>query len=462
MLGDYQKEAKKEKGSFEVLDTEGVSTAKIAQMVPDAVDTEELGKEWSGGPVGLKKEYLQRIAAVVGGVVLAAPEMLSQLDRHVEESIANAAEIVEMLADEQEVAWTSVAKLSAALFAQPDQTIGSVFAQLREVTLATKLNAMQHLRYVDELQTEMVESIDRLGEARKLLHESESELNGATRDLIRANGRHYTALFNVHTTVVVEGEFHACVKVVSKDLHQFGKERVAFEKDKKAQLDECHAPRWATQPAWTWKMAMRVVVRAAYFRLGIKIHGNSWFHAAKMALPTSKPTVAEVAMKALTSAHKKSKGASLASRAVSNDHAIAVQGAGAGESADEEEEAVEPIDPEWINPDGGTPVQKLPMKLVLRGMSVGPLPYDKLELAVGGFCITAASRELPIVLPVDKRLGCILYDDQVFGFSTRDAAQDFLKNPDGFIQRLRDRARVQPEYLELFEMHDYFPEVTGK
>ena len=102
-----------------------------------------------------------------------------------------------------------------------------------------------------------------------------------------------------------------------------------------------------------------------------------------------------------------------------------------------------------------------PMKLVLPGMAVGPLPYEKLELALGGFCITAASREHPIILPIDKRLGCILYNDQVLGFSTRDAAQDFLKNPDGFLKRLTERARSQPEYLELFEMHDCFPEVTG-
>ena len=272
MLGDSQKAAKKKKGSFEVLDTTGVTTAKIAQMVPDAVDRKELEKEWSTGPIGLKKEYLQRVAAIVGGVVLAAPEMLMQLDRHVEACIESAASIVEMLCNEQEVAWNSVSMLSAALFTQPDQNVGSLFAKLREVTLATKLNALQHLRYVDELQEEMVDSIDRLGEARKLLHDSEAELSGATRDLIRANGRHYTALFDVHTAILSESEFHASVRVVSKDLHLYGKERVAFEKDKKAQLEECHAPQWAMRPSWTWKMAMRVVVRAAYFRLGIKIH----------------------------------------------------------------------------------------------------------------------------------------------------------------------------------------------
>ena len=54
--------------------------------------------------------------------------------------------------------------LSAALHAQPDADVGKLFGQLRKVTLSTKLNALQYLKYFERLQQEMTQSLDRLAD----------------------------------------------------------------------------------------------------------------------------------------------------------------------------------------------------------------------------------------------------------------------------------------------------------
>ena len=75
--------------------------------------------------------------------------------------------------------------------------------------------------------------------------------------------------------------------------------------------------------------------------------GKSWFHAAKMVMPPLKPTVAHVAMKALVSSRSKK---SIVSRA--NNQEMAVKGDSGGQH-EVDLDAVDPIDPEWISPDGG-------------------------------------------------------------------------------------------------------------
>jgi hypothetical protein len=377
------------------------------------------------------------------------------------EGIRDAARLIERLGDEYSDCWESVKALSAALHAQPNEEMGKLWGSLRQVTLTTNLNALQYLKYFERLQQEMTHSLNRLADCKEILEESEVELEGATREMIKGNATAYRKVFEVFTSIVSEREFHASVLAISDELKIFGDIRSKFEKDKGAQLRECETPTWVKKPAMTWKRAVSKMIIFAYKRLKLKIDKASWYHATKLALEVpggskDRPMTPLERITAVVDGAVESAAREKATNMLdpmSPHQKIA------------EEIEVEPLDPAWINPDGGTAVQQHPLKFVPPGMSLGPLKYDQLVPAINGFCITSASREHPIALPVDRRIGFIQYgsmgEEELYGFASRECAHDFIKNPDGYLKRIAERTRDMPEYLELFNLHDHFPSVTG-
>lgn len=82
--------------------------------------------------------------------------------------------------------------------------------------------------------------------------------------------------------------------------------------------------------------------------------------------------------------------------------------------------------------------------------------YDWLALHNGGFCVTSASKAVPVVLPVDRSLGVLQYNGRCYGFAEAPQMAEFLMSMDTIVSNVVDNGKRFPELIELLQLHEYF------
>lgn len=84
--------------------------------------------------------------------------------------------------------------------------------------------------------------------------------------------------------------------------------------------------------------------------------------------------------------------------------------------------------------------------------------YNQIPLSIEGFCPVAASRPNFLLLPADRSIGLIKYAEMFYGFSSVDAAHDFVNDPVSYLSRIWEKSRVGPDLIELLDLHEQHQE----
>lgn len=101
-----------------------------------------------------------------------------------------------------------------------------------------------------------------------------------------------------------------------------------------------------------------------------------------------------------------------------------------------------------------------------RGKLTAVLPdvthqYEDIHLSNGGFCVWAASKAPgPVLLPADRSIGLVRYDDDHIGLSAADAGPLVSSNVDAVLQRIIESVKLWPELIELLGMEGQFSAIT--
>ncbi|KAI8801190.1 hypothetical protein BJ742DRAFT_779542 [Cladochytrium replicatum] len=87
--------------------------------------------------------------------------------------------------------------------------------------------------------------------------------------------------------------------------------------------------------------------------------------------------------------------------------------------------------------------------------------YFSLPVEYGGFCPYSLIRRDGLVKPGNKSLGLLRYRDRLFAFASFDAAKEFSKFPDRYIEGVLETAKRSPDLVQLFHLYNYFPTVDA-
>ncbi|KAI8837529.1 hypothetical protein BC829DRAFT_447634 [Chytridium lagenaria] len=87
--------------------------------------------------------------------------------------------------------------------------------------------------------------------------------------------------------------------------------------------------------------------------------------------------------------------------------------------------------------------------------------YFKLPVEYGGFCPYTLIRRDGVVVPGDKNLGLLRYRDRLFAFATSEAAREFSKYPDRYMEGVLEMAKKLPDLVQLLHLYSYFPTVDA-
>ncbi|KAJ3220411.1 hypothetical protein HDU67_000078 [Dinochytrium kinnereticum] len=87
--------------------------------------------------------------------------------------------------------------------------------------------------------------------------------------------------------------------------------------------------------------------------------------------------------------------------------------------------------------------------------------YFKLPVEYGGFCPYTLIRRDGVVTPGDKNLGLLRYRDRLFAFSNSEAAREFSKYPDRYMEGVLEMAKKMPDLVQLLHLYSYFPTVDA-
>jgi len=82
--------------------------------------------------------------------------------------------------------------------------------------------------------------------------------------------------------------------------------------------------------------------------------------------------------------------------------------------------------------------------------------YEWLPLHNGGFCVTSAAAEVPLVVPVDREIGVLQYNGRCYGFATVGHMKAFLEEVDTALADVVANASEYPDLIELLQLHEYF------
>lgn len=87
--------------------------------------------------------------------------------------------------------------------------------------------------------------------------------------------------------------------------------------------------------------------------------------------------------------------------------------------------------------------------------------YFQLSVEYGGFCpVTLALRD-GVVIPGNKNIGLLRYKDFVFSFVNSEAAKEFARHPDKYMNEVVELAKGQPQLVQLMHLYQYFPTVEA-
>ncbi|RKO92289.1 hypothetical protein BDK51DRAFT_24518 [Blyttiomyces helicus] len=87
--------------------------------------------------------------------------------------------------------------------------------------------------------------------------------------------------------------------------------------------------------------------------------------------------------------------------------------------------------------------------------------YYRLPVEYGGFCPYTLIRRDGLVVPGDKNIGLIRYRDRLFAFVSIEAAKDFAKFPERYIEGVLEMAKRSPDLVQLLHLYTYFPTVEA-
>lgn len=107
------------------------------------------------------------------------------------------------------------------------------------------------------------------------------------------------------------------------------------------------------------------------------------------------------------------------------------------------------------SPTAGTSSER-PVKL-----SIESTPeFMQLPLEYQGFCPWTIVRRQGLLLPGKPELGVIRYTNRFFVFTHQSAINDFMDDPEHFINGALQRARISPELIHLLRLQDDFPDTS--
>ncbi|KAI9012746.1 hypothetical protein BC832DRAFT_589731 [Gaertneriomyces semiglobifer] len=87
--------------------------------------------------------------------------------------------------------------------------------------------------------------------------------------------------------------------------------------------------------------------------------------------------------------------------------------------------------------------------------------YWTLPVEYGGFCPHTLLQRDGLVVPGDKNLGLIRHRDKLFAFACEEAARDFSRNADRYIEGVLEMAKRSPDLVQLLHLYAYFPTVEA-
>jgi hypothetical protein len=87
--------------------------------------------------------------------------------------------------------------------------------------------------------------------------------------------------------------------------------------------------------------------------------------------------------------------------------------------------------------------------------------YFKLPVEYGGFCPYTLIRRDGVVVPGDKNLGLMRYRDRLFAFASQEAAREFGKFPERYMEGVLEMAKRSADLVQLLHLYSYFPTVDA-
>lgn len=66
-----------------------------------------------------------------------------------------------------------------------------------------------------------------------------------------------------------------------------------------------------------------------------------------------------------------------------------------------------------------------------------------------------------LVTPGNKNIGLFRYKDVLYSFAGQKEALEFAKTPDKFIEGMVEKAKVNPDLIQLLHLYKYFPTVDA-
>lgn len=83
------------------------------------------------------------------------------------------------------------------------------------------------------------------------------------------------------------------------------------------------------------------------------------------------------------------------------------------------------------------------------------IPLDYL-----GFCLWTIVKRQGLLLPGKPNLGVYKYQDHYCVFSSKEAIEEFIKDPDAFMKGILTQCRKMPELIHLLKQEDAFTEIS--
>ncbi|KAJ3119100.1 hypothetical protein HDU96_000015 [Phlyctochytrium bullatum] len=87
--------------------------------------------------------------------------------------------------------------------------------------------------------------------------------------------------------------------------------------------------------------------------------------------------------------------------------------------------------------------------------------YFRLPVEYGGFCPYTLIKREGVVIPGDKNIGLLRYRDRLFAFVNAEAAREFSKFPDRYMEGVLEMAKKMPDLVQLLHLYSYFPTVDA-
>ncbi|XP_034554900.1 cilia- and flagella-associated protein 206 isoform X2 [Notolabrus celidotus] len=82
--------------------------------------------------------------------------------------------------------------------------------------------------------------------------------------------------------------------------------------------------------------------------------------------------------------------------------------------------------------------------------------FKELPLQYNGVCgYTLVNRD-GLLLPGNPQIGVLKYKEELYVFSSKEAALKFASSPDEFIEEVAEKAKLSPELIQLLKLHQQF------